>query len=102
MGLFTLRFRVLSALLPHGCVIGGDAPIELHLQRAGNSEWVSKNPPVIKFDAYDDVFTAPAADGCGPLGRVVNDRLGLPKPTGNAITLSAYYTFKTYDQLPPR
>lgn len=103
MGLFTLRFRVLSPLLPHGCVIGaGDAPIELHLQRAGGSEWVSKNPPVIKFDAYDDAFAAPAAKGCGPLGGLVNDRLGLPATAGNAITLSAYYTFKTYDQLPPR
>ncbi|WP_328317672.1 hypothetical protein [Streptomyces sp. NBC_00388] len=102
MGLFTLRFRVLGPLLPHNCVIGADSPVELHLKRAGDSQWVSKNPPVIKFDAYDDAFTAPAADGCGPLGRLVNDRLGLPAPAGNTITLSARYTFKTYDRLPPR
>ncbi|WP_328665976.1 hypothetical protein OG905_02765 [Streptomyces sp. NBC_00322] len=102
LGLFTMRFRALSPLLPHGCVIGGDAPIELRLERAGASQWVSKNPPIIKFDAYDDVFTAPGADGCGPLGGLVNDRFGLPAKAGNAITLSAYYTFKTYDQLSPR
>ena len=103
LGLFTMGFRALSPLLPHGCVIGaGDTPIELRLQRTGTSEWVSKNPPVIRFDAYDNTFTAPAAKGCGPLGRILNARLGLPAATGNSITLSAYYTFKTYDQLPPR
>ncbi|MFE5137772.1 hypothetical protein ACFRDV_08835 [Streptomyces fagopyri] len=99
LGLFTLRFRALSPLLPHGCVIGGDAPIELRLQRAGDSEWESQDPPVIRFDAYDDTFTAPAPVGCGPLGRLVDDRLGLPRTAGNAITLSARYTFKTYDRL---
>ncbi|WP_393098262.1 hypothetical protein [Streptomyces sp. LN325] len=102
LGLFTLRFRVLSPLLPHGCVIGGDAPVELRLRRAGDSEWVSQDPPVIRFDAYDDTFTAPAAVGCGPLGRLVDDRLGLPRAAGNAITLSARYTFETYDRLPAR
>ncbi|MFJ5268203.1 hypothetical protein [Streptomyces sp. NPDC088358] len=103
LGLFTLRFRVLSPLLPHGCVIGGgDAPVELRLRRAGDSEWISQDPPVIRFDAYDDTFAAPATVGCGPLGRLVDDRLGLPGATGNAITLSARYTFKTYDRLPAR
>ncbi|MCX5377060.1 hypothetical protein [Streptomyces sp. NBC_00091] len=103
MGLFTLRYRLLSPLLPEGCVIGGgDAPIELRLKRVGKSEWLSKNPPVIKFAAADDAFAVPAAEGCGPLGRVVNDKLGLPAKTGNSISLSALYTFKTYDQLPPR
>lgn len=102
LGLFTLRFRVLSPVLPRGCVIGGDAPVELRLRRAGDSEWVSQDPPVIRFDAYDDTFTAPAAVGCGPLGRLVDDRLGLPRGAGNAIALSARYTFKTYDRLPAR
>ncbi|WP_371677530.1 hypothetical protein [Streptomyces sp. NBC_01276] len=103
MGLFTLRYRVVSPLLPRDCVIGGgETPIELRLKRVGTSEWISKNPPVIKFAATDTTFTAPAATGCGPLTRLVNDRLGLPAGTGNTITLSALYTFKTYDQLPPR
>ncbi|MFD9013579.1 hypothetical protein ACFVZ8_19780 [Streptomyces sp. NPDC059558] len=103
MGLFTLRFRAVSPLLPGGCVIGGgDAPIEIRLTRVGSSEWISKNPPVIKFTATDDTFTVPAATGCGPLTRLVNDRLGLPAQTGNRITFSAVYTFKTYDLLPAR
>ncbi|MGW0390932.1 hypothetical protein ACWDYJ_08520 [Streptomyces sp. NPDC003042] len=102
LGLFTMRYHLVSPLLPQGCVIGGDAPLEIRLQRVGSSQWVSKNPPVIRFDAKDDLFTAPAADGCGPLRRLVNDRLGLPATSGNAMTLSATYTFKTYDQLPPR
>ncbi|MEU6256363.1 hypothetical protein [Streptomyces sp. NPDC047043] len=99
LGLFTMRFRVQSPLLPHDCTVGRDTPVELRLQRAGDSEWVSKNPPVVRFDAYDDTFSAPAATGCGPLNRLVNHRLGLPRATGNAIRLSATYTFKTYDQL---
>ncbi|MGG8408201.1 hypothetical protein ACM614_17160 [Streptomyces sp. 12297] len=103
MGLFTLRYRAVSPLLPQSCVIGGgDTPIEIRLKRIGSSEWVSKNPPVIKFAATDTAFTVPAATGCGPLGRLLNDRLDLPAQTGNTITLSALYTFKTYDQLPAR
>jgi hypothetical protein len=102
LGLFTMRFRLRGPLLPHTCVIGAVAPAELHLTRVGDSTWISKNPPVIAFDAYDGTFAAPAADGCGPLGRLLGNRLGLPAATGNAITLSASYTFKTYDQLPPR
>ena len=99
LGLFTMRFRVLDPLLPHGCTIGRDTPIELRLQRSGDSEWISQNPPVIKFDAYDDTFTAPRAAGCGPLNPLVNHRLGLPSRTGNTIELSATYTFRTYDAL---
>lgn len=103
MGLFTVRYRLLSPLLPQGCVIGaGDAPIEIRLKRVGKSERVSKNPPVIKFAAADGSFAVPAAEGCGPLGKVVNEKLGLPAQTGNSITLSALYTYRTYDQLPPR
>uniref|UniRef100_A0AAU2JRC0 Secreted protein n=1 Tax=Streptomyces sp. NBC_00049 TaxID=2903617 RepID=A0AAU2JRC0_9ACTN len=103
MGLFTLRFRVVSPVLPGGCVIGGgETPVEIRLKRIGASQRVSQDPPVIKFDARDDAFAVPGATGCGPLGRLVNDRLGLPAATGNSITLSAHYTFKTYDRLPPR
>lgn len=103
MGLFTLRYRAVSPLLRQGCVIGGgEAPIEIRLKRIGSSEWVSKNPPVVKFTAADTAFTAPAATGCGPIGRLLNDRLGLPAQTGNTITLSALYTYKTYDQLSAR
>ncbi|MFJ7272653.1 hypothetical protein ACIQV3_39515 [Streptomyces sp. NPDC099050] len=102
LGLFTVRYRAVGPLLPQGCVIGADAPLELRLQRLGNSRWISKNPPVIAFDAKDDTFAVPAATGCGPLERLVNNRLGLPAPQGNTMALSATYTFMTYDQLPNR
>jgi hypothetical protein len=103
MGLFTLRFRVLSPLLPRTCVIGaGDTPVELRLQRVGDSRVISRNPPVIVFDAEDTTFTAPLTEDCGPLNRLVGSRLGLPAATGNAMRLSASYTFTTYDQLPSR
>ncbi len=102
MGMFTMRFGVQSPLLPAGCTIGADSPVVFHLKRSGSSQWLSSNPPLIKFAAYDDAFAVPAATGCGPLGRVLNDRLGLPSSSGNLVTYSAYYTFKTYDQLPAR
>ncbi|MFF0224538.1 hypothetical protein [Streptomyces sp. NPDC004629] len=101
LGLFTLRFRALGLLLPKGCALGGDTPVELRLKRTGGSERISADPPVIRFGAYDDSFGVPAADHCGPLGRVLNDRLGLPAPTGNTIALTAHYTYKPYTQLPP-
>ncbi|MET9606539.1 hypothetical protein ABZZ17_15905 [Streptomyces sp. NPDC006512] len=101
MGFFTLRYRVLSPLLPRDCVIGGgDTPVEIRLKRVGDSERVSKNPPVIKYAATDTAFGVPAATGCGPMTRLVNDRLGLPAAAGNRITLAGEYTYKTYDQLP--
>ncbi|MEV6018830.1 MULTISPECIES: hypothetical protein [unclassified Streptomyces] len=98
-GQFSLRLRLSSPLLSHGCTIGADAPIDFRLKRSGPSEWVSQDPPVIKFSAYDDAFTAPAAEHCGPLTSALNRRLGLPAPTGNLMTYDATYTFRTYDDL---
>ncbi|MFF7153973.1 hypothetical protein [Streptomyces sp. NPDC008139] len=45
---------------------------------------------------------AATVTGTGPLDRLVDNRLGLPAATGDAMRLSAYYTFRTYDQLLPR
>ncbi|MER6128807.1 hypothetical protein ABT173_40865 [Streptomyces sp. NPDC001795] len=99
-GQLSLRFRLLSPLLPHGCTIGASAPLDFRLKRSGPSQWLSENPPLIKFSAYDDTFTAPAAEHCGPLTGPVNRRLGLPAPSGNVMAYDATYTFRTYDQLP--
>ncbi|MEV8038677.1 hypothetical protein [Streptomyces sp. NPDC086182] len=99
-GQFSLRLRLLSPLLSHRCAIGASAPVDFQLKRSGPSEWVSQDPPVIKFSAYDDVFTAPAAEECGPLTVPLNRRLGLPAPSGNLMTYDATYTFRMYDQLP--
>ncbi|MEU9137836.1 hypothetical protein AB0D33_18050 [Streptomyces sp. NPDC048404] len=99
-GQFSLRLRLSSPLLAHGCTIGASAPVDFQLKRSGPSKWVSQDPPVIEFSAYDDTFTAPAAEHCGPLTRPLNRRLGLPAPSGNLMTYDASYTFRTYDQLP--
>ncbi|MER6026523.1 hypothetical protein [Streptomyces sp. NPDC001851] len=101
-GQFSLRFRLLGPLLPHSCVIGADAPVDFQLKRSGPSKWVSQDPPVIEFSAYDDTFAAPAAGHCGPLTAPLNRRLGLPAATGNLLSYDASYTFKTYDQLPAK
>ncbi|MGQ4377486.1 hypothetical protein ACN6K9_008178 [Streptomyces sp. SAS_267] len=99
-GQFSLRLRLSSPLLSHGCTIGASAPVDFQLKRSGPSKWVSQDPPVIEFSAYDDTFTAPAAEHCGPLTGPLNRRLGLPAPSGNLMTYDATYTFRTYDQLP--
>ncbi|WP_328752724.1 hypothetical protein OHT57_44790 [Streptomyces sp. NBC_00285] len=99
-GQFSLRFRLLSPLLAKECTIGANAPIDFQLKRSGPSQWVSQDPPLIKFSAYDDTFAAPTAEGCGPLSAPLNRRLGLPASSGNLMAYDATYTFRTYDQLP--
>jgi len=99
-GQFSLRFRLLSPLLPQGCTIGASAPVDFRMKRSGPSQWVSQDPPLVKFSAYDDAFSAPAAEDCGPLTAPLNRRLGLPAPSGNLMTYDATYTFRMYDQLP--
>ncbi|MFF4571240.1 hypothetical protein [Streptomyces sp. NPDC001410] len=99
-GQFSLRFRLIGPLLPHGCTIGASAPVDFQLKRSGPSKWVSQDPPVIEFSAYDDTFTAPAAEHCGSLTSPLNRRLGLPAADHNLMSYDASYTFKTYDQLP--
>ena len=99
-GQFSLRFRLVSPLLPQGCTIGASAPVDFQLKRSGPSQWLSQDPPLIAFSAYDDTFAAPAAEGCGPLAGLLNRRLGLPAPSGNLMTYDATYTFRMYDQLP--
>ncbi|MGW1068000.1 hypothetical protein ACWD4F_26155 [Streptomyces aureus] len=99
-GRFSLRFRLSSPLLAHGCTIGASAPVDFQLKRSGPSVWVSQDPPVIKFSAYDDTFAAPAAEHCGPLAGPLNRRLGLPAASGNLMSYDATYTFLMYDRLP--
>ncbi|MGN5379443.1 hypothetical protein ACQ4WX_25670 [Streptomyces lasalocidi] len=76
-GRFSLRLRLLSPLLRHGCAVGASAPVDFQLKRSGPSTWLSQDPPVITFSAYDDTFTAPAAEDCGPLAGLLTHRLGL-------------------------
>ncbi|MFF9126508.1 hypothetical protein ACF09J_24940 [Streptomyces sp. NPDC014889] len=99
-GQFSLRLRLLSPLLPQGCTVGASEPVDFQMKRPSPSQWVSQDPPLIKFSAYDDTFAAPAAEHCGPLTGPLNRRLGLPASSGNLMTYDATYTFRTYDQLP--
>ncbi|OIK28673.1 hypothetical protein VT52_005230 [Streptomyces malaysiense] len=99
-GTFSLRFRLLGRLPAPGCTIGATAPVDFRLKRSGPSTWISQDPPLIEFSAYDDTFTAPAAEHCGPLTRHLDRRLGLPADGGNLMTYDASYTFRTYDRLP--
>ncbi|WP_317447329.1 hypothetical protein [Streptomyces collinus] len=99
-GRLGLRFRLLSPLLPQRCTIGASEPVDFQVKRSGPSKWVSQDPPVIEFSAYDDTFSAPAPEHCGPLTGFLGRRLGLPVATGNLLSYDASYTFKTYDRLP--
>ncbi|MEV8096867.1 hypothetical protein [Kitasatospora sp. NPDC085879] len=98
-GTMDMRFRLSGPLLPHGCTVGRSTPVSMHFQRAGSSEWVSRNPPLIHFSAYDDTFAVPAPEGCGPLTGLLSRRLGLPVAGGNLLSYDASYTFRTYDRL---
>ncbi|MEW2620351.1 hypothetical protein [Streptomyces sp. NPDC048106] len=98
-GTFSLRFRLLGPLAAPGCTIGADAPVDFRLTRSGPSTWVSQDPPLIEFSAYDDTFTVPAPEHCGPRTQLLDHRLGLPAAEGNLMTYDASYTFQTYDRL---
>ncbi|MEW2253936.1 hypothetical protein [Streptomyces sp. NPDC047869] len=99
-GQLSLRFRLLSPLLPRSCAIGASEPVDFQVKRSGPSKHVSQDPPVIEFSAYDDTFTAPAPEHCGPLTGPLGRRLGLPAATGNLLSYDASYTYRTYDRLP--
>ncbi|WP_405015501.1 hypothetical protein [Kitasatospora sp. NBC_01539] len=98
-GVLSLRFALAGPVLPRGCAVGASVPVEVHLKRPAPSVWVSRNPPLVHFSAYDDAFTASAPEGCGPLSGLLARRLGLPATSGNVISYEASYTFRMYDRL---
>lgn len=90
-----VRLRLINPLVGHSCVIGD--PVRLSMSRDGATEWLSRDPPLIRFRLYDRSFALPAASGCGPLGGLVNRRFGLPSAAGtNEVYFTAYYTFRMY------
>jgi hypothetical protein len=90
-----VRLRLINPLLGHSCVIGD--PVRLTMSRDGNSEWLSENPPLIRFRLYERSFALPVASGCGPLRGLVDRRFGLPSAAGaNEVYFTAYHTFRTY------
>jgi hypothetical protein len=90
-----VRLRLINPLLGRRCLIGD--PLRLTLSRDGDSEWLSRDPPLIRFRLYDRSFALPAASGCGPLRGLVDRRFGLPAAAGaNEVYFTAYYTFRMY------
>ncbi|MFG2207689.1 hypothetical protein [Streptomyces sp. NPDC048638] len=101
-GALDMTFRLVHPLLKKGCAIGTENdPVKLRFVQDGDTEWVSKEPPVVTFVVHDSTFTAPRTHGCGPLAAPLDRRLGLPAAAGaNALSASAAYTFRSYAQLP--
>lgn len=93
---FTFALR--GPLLGPGCTIGTEAaPVRTHLARVGATDILSTDPPVIAFTLRDTSVAMPSTTGCGPLGGLLDRRLGLPSTA--TITLSAMYSYRTYDRL---
>ncbi|WP_410572522.1 hypothetical protein [Amycolatopsis sp. cmx-4-61] len=71
-------------LLRKGCSIGtAAAPLHtvVHDDPALPPTVLSKNPPTVHFGVVDPALALPATHGCGPLGKLVDSRLGLPSPS---------------------
>ena len=56
---------------------------------------LSKTPPTMHFGVVDPDLALPATHGCGPLGKLVDRKLGLPSPSGeNTFQLTTYVQYK--------
>lgn len=70
-------------LLRNECSIGTAAvPLHsvVHDDPAMPPTVLSKNPPTFHFGVVDPDLSLPATQGCGPLGKLVDRKLGLPAP----------------------
>jgi hypothetical protein len=66
-------------------------PIKTHAVRVGDTTTIPTDPPIREFTLQDTTFAVPAS-GCARVDRL----FGLPAATGNALTLHAAYTYRTY------
>jgi hypothetical protein len=98
MGEQHLKLAVISPLLPRGCTLGSDRdPIVFKPRRTAGPEVISENPLVLKFSLRDNEFAVPGAEGCGPLGGLVERRFGVPSPGGaNDLSLTSYVGIRDY------
>jgi hypothetical protein len=56
---------------------------------------ISQHPPTFHFGVFDRELAVPATQGCGPLGKLVDRRLGLPSPSGrNTFHQTTYVQYK--------
>ena len=102
-GAMSLTFQLTGPRLGEHCTIGtAAAPVQVAAARVpGTTQWLSQDPPVITFQVLDQTFSAPKVTGCGRAEAAeLNRRFGLPSSSGkNQFGGTAYYSFKTYDQL---
>lgn len=101
-GAMSLTFQLTGPRLGDHCSIGTDAaPVQVAAARIpGTTQWLSQDPPIITFQVLDQTLAVPEVSGCGRAAEQLNRRFGLPSPSGaNRLTGTAFYSFKTYDQL---
>ncbi|WP_228563046.1 hypothetical protein [Catenulispora rubra] len=101
-GAMTLTFQLTGPHLGEHCSIGTTAaPVQVAAARVpGSTQWLSQNPPIITFQVLDQTLAVPEVSGCGRATEELNRRFGLPSPSGaNRLSGTAFYSFKTYDQL---
>lgn len=96
-GEIDLTYAVTGAGLPRSCAVG---PVHLVLKDTKPTEVVSEDPLVVTFSVEDSAFAVPGTTRCGPLGGLLDHRLGLPAaPGASSIELDAYVGILGYDQL---
>jgi hypothetical protein len=101
-GAMSLTFQFTGPRLGEHCSIGTTAaPVQVAAARVpGTTQWLSQNPPIITFQVLDQTLAVPEVSGCGRAAGELNRRFALPSPSGaNRLTGTAFYSFKTYDQL---
>jgi hypothetical protein len=102
-GAMSLTFQLTGPRLGDRCTIGTTAaPVQVAAARVpGSAHWLSQDPPVITFQVLDQTLAVPEVTGCGRAEAAeLNRRFGLPSPSGkNQFSGTAFYSFKTYDQL---
>jgi len=75
-------------LLPKDCSIGTlSSPLHtvVHDDPAIPRTVVSDSPPTFHVGVVDPDLALPSVTGCGPLGRLLDWRLGLPSPSGENV-----------------
>lgn len=82
-----------GSLLPPGCESG---PVHSVLRAAGPTQVVSTDPLTLRFATVDEQLSFPATEGCGPLTRALNHRLGLPSPSGNSYAQTTLVRLQSY------
>ena len=101
-GAMSLTFQLTGPRLGDHCSIGtAGQPVRVAAARVpGTAGWISQDPPVMAAQVLDQSLAVPEVSGCGRAAEELDRRFGLPSPSGaNRLSGTAFYSFKTYDQL---